>query len=82
MDMRIDAEQIEHVLSHLARLRQQRDQGNIDMLEGLRPSWLSVGAWDVVLEDLQAQRYKERARSVQLRLVKKDDQSATLGCPA
>ena len=52
MDMRIDAEQIEHVLSHLARLRQQRDQGHIDMLEGLRPSWLSVGAWDVVLEDL------------------------------
>jgi hypothetical protein len=71
MDMRIDAEQIEHVLSHLARLRQQRDQGHTDMLEGLRPSWLSVGAWDVVLEDLQAQRYKERARSVQLRLVKR-----------
>ena len=69
MDMRIDAEQIEQVLSHLARLRHQRDQGGTDVLESLRPSWLSVGAWDVIVEDLQAQRYRERTRDVRLRLV-------------
>ncbi len=69
MNMLIDAEQIERVLSHLARLRLQREQGDAGALESLRPRWLSASAWDVILEDLQAQRYRERARGVRLRLV-------------
>lgn len=69
MDVNIDAEQIEHVLSRLARLRHQRDQEDMDVLESLRPAWLGVDAWDIVLEDLEAQRYRERARVVRLRLV-------------
>ncbi len=69
MDMNIEAEQIEHVLSHLARLRHHRDPGDMDELESLRPAWLGLAAWDIVLEDLKAQRYTERARGVRLRLV-------------
>lgn len=69
MDTNIDAGQIEHVLSHLARLRQRRDQEDVDVLESLRPAWLGLDAWDIVLEDLRGQRYRERARVVRLRLV-------------
>ena len=58
----IDAEQTERVLSYLARLRHHRDQGEMDILDSLRPTWLGMAAWDVVLEDLETQRYKERAR--------------------
>ncbi len=62
----IDAKQTERVLSYLARLRHQRDQGEPDLLESLRPAWLGMDAWDVVLEDLENQRYKDRARVVRL----------------
>lgn len=70
MDAGIDARQIERVLSHLARLRHRRDQENMDALENLRPAWLGMDAWEVVLEDLEAQHYKERARVVRLQLVR------------
>jgi hypothetical protein len=56
----IDAEQTERVLSYLARLRHRRDQDEMDILESLRPTWLGMDAWDLVLEDLETQRYKER----------------------
>lgn len=69
MGTKVDAEQIERVLSHLARLRQRHDAADLDVLEGLRPAWLGMDAWDIVLEDLQAQRYRQRAHSVRLRLV-------------
>ncbi len=69
MDMGIGAEQIERVLNHLARLRQRGGQGDIDLLESLRPAWLGASAWDVVLEDLQAQRYRNPAGRATLRLV-------------
>jgi len=62
----IDAEQTERVLSYLARLRHHRDQGEMDLLESLRPTWLGMDAWDIVLEDLETQRYKERGRAVRL----------------
>lgn len=68
MDAGIDAKQTERVLSYLARLRHQRDQGEMDILESLRPTWLGMDAWDMVLEDLETQRYKERVRGVQLQL--------------
>jgi hypothetical protein len=69
MDAGIDAKQTERVLSHLARLKHHRDQGE-DVLESLRPAWLRADAWDIFLEDLEAQRYRERARIAQLQLVK------------
>jgi hypothetical protein len=69
MDGGIDARQIERVLSHLARLKHRGDQKEGDVLESLRPTWLRADAWDVVLEDLEAQRYHERARVPRLRLV-------------
>lgn len=59
----IDAEQTERVLSYLARLRHHRDQGEMDLLESLRPTWLGMDAWDMVLEDLETQRYRERGRA-------------------
>lgn len=62
MDAAIDAKQTERVLSYLARLRHHRDQGEMDLLESLRPTWLGMDAWDMVLEDLETQCYKERAR--------------------
>ena len=68
MDATIDAKQTERVLSYLARLRHHRDHGEMDILESLRPRWLGMDAWDMVLEDLETQRYKERARAVQLEL--------------
>lgn len=70
MDAGIDANQTERVLSQLARLRHHGDEG-LDVLESLRPAWLGPDAWDIVLEDLEAQRYRERARPpVRLQLVK------------
>lgn len=72
MNLDIDVEQTEHVLSYLARLRHDSGQEEMDMLESLRPTWLGMKAWDVVLEDLEAQHYRERkrARVAPLRLVK------------
>jgi len=70
MDATIDAKQTERVLSYLARLRHQRDQGEMDLLESLRPTWLGMDAWDMVLEDLETQRYKERARGERLELAR------------
>ncbi len=70
MDTAIDAKQTERVLSHLARLMHHRDQEGLDVLESLRPAWLGADAWDIVLEDLEAQRYRERARVARLQLVK------------
>lgn len=70
MDAGIDARQIERVLSHLARLRHRRDQEDMDALENLRPAWLGIDAWEVVLEDLEAQHYRERARVARLQLVR------------
>jgi hypothetical protein len=58
----IDAKQTERVLSYLARLRHHRDPEEMDLLESLRPTWLGMDAWDLVLEDLETQRYKERPR--------------------
>jgi hypothetical protein len=66
MDAAIDAKQTERVLSYLARLRHHRDQEEMDLLESLRPTWLGMDAWDVVLEDLETQRYKERPSAVGL----------------
>ena len=56
MDAGIDARQIERVLSHLARLQHCRDQEE-DVLDDLRPTWLGMDTWDVVLEDLEALHY-------------------------
>ncbi|HVX04383.1 MAG TPA: hypothetical protein VHA71_04590 [Rhodanobacteraceae bacterium] len=70
MDAAIDAKQTERVLSYLARLRHYRDQGEVDVLESLRPAWLGMDAWDVVLDDLETQRYKERKRVAQLELAR------------
>lgn len=67
--MDIDAKQIERVLSQLARLRHHCDQEQLDALEALRPAWLGVDAWDIVLEDLETERYKERPRTVRLQVV-------------
>ena len=69
MDAAIDAKQTERVLSYLARLRHYRDQQEETVLESLRPTWLGMDVWDVVLDDLETQRYRERARVAQLRLV-------------
>ncbi|MGH8162212.1 MAG: hypothetical protein ACRESR_08750 [Gammaproteobacteria bacterium] len=71
MDMGIDAKQTERVLSHLARLRHHCDREDMEgALESLRPAWLGGDAWDIVLEDLEAQRYRVRARVVRLQLVR------------
>ena len=70
MDAAIDAKQTERVLSYLARLRHLRDQGEMDILESLRPAWLGMDEWDIVLDDLETQRYKERKRVVRLELAR------------
>ncbi|MGN6789154.1 MAG: hypothetical protein ACTHJP_06440 [Rhodanobacteraceae bacterium] len=70
MDAGIDARQIERVLSHLARLGQCRDQDDGDDLENLRPAWLGTVAWEVVLDDLKTQYYRERKHVARLRLVR------------
>ena len=70
MDTGIDARQIEHVLGQLARLRHGREQKDTDALENLRPTWLGMDAWEVILEDLEAQHYRVRPRVARLQLVR------------
>ena len=70
MNVSSDAEQTECVLSHLARLSHRRDQNDMDTLEKLRPAWLGLDAWDIVLEELKVQRYQERAHAARPRLVR------------
>ena len=70
MDPSINPEQVESVLSHLARLRHHGSPAGTKALESLRPAWLGITAWDMLLEDLDAQRYRERKHAVRLRLVK------------
>jgi hypothetical protein len=45
----------------------------MDVLDSLRPSWLARDAWDILLDELETQRYRERpresARVVRLQLV-------------
>ena len=69
MRVSIDAEQIESMLGHLARLSHLRDQEDGNLLESLRPAWLGMAAWEILLEDLKAQRYRQRGHAVRLRLV-------------
>ena len=69
MDATIDARQVERVLSHLARVQHRRTYGGMDG-DDLRPSWLAFDAWEVILDDLETQRYRERARVAQLQLVR------------
>ena len=69
MDGGIDANQTERVLSYLARLKHQGDQAQRDVLDSLKPAWLGMDAWDVVLDDLEAQHYRNRARVVRLQVV-------------
>jgi hypothetical protein len=69
METGIDARQIERVLSHLARLKHRRDE-QADTLEDLRPSWLGPDAWEIVLEDLESQHYRQHARVARLQLVR------------
>lgn len=70
MDAPIDARQIERVLSHLARLRRHRDRVGVEALDQLRPPWLGPDAWEIILEELETQHYRERKRAAQLRLVR------------
>lgn len=61
MDTKIDAEQVERVLNCLAQRKQSQDLGDAaSRLEELRPPWLRAATWDVLLDDLAAQRYRER----------------------
>jgi hypothetical protein len=62
MDLGIDAAQTERVLSQLARLRHRGNREEMDVLDSLKPSWLGADAWDIILEDLDAQHYRERDR--------------------
>lgn len=70
MDAGIDAGQIERVLSHLARLKHRRNPEDAEVLDDLRPAWLRADTWDVVLEDLEVQHYRERPRTARLQLVR------------
>lgn len=70
MDTEIDAGQIERVLSHLAHLGHRREADDEDALDNLRPAWLKLDAWEVVLEDLTSQYYRERPRAAHLQLVR------------
>ena len=69
MNMRIDAEQIEYTLSYLANLRQRRSHADMETLETLRPAWIGLDAWDMLLDDVRSQRYRDPARRTHLRLV-------------
>lgn len=70
MDAGIDAKQIERVLSHLARLKHRRNPEDTDALDDLRPAWLRADTWDVVLEDLELQHFREHVRPASLQLVR------------
>lgn len=65
MDMNIDAEQIERVLSCLAQLRHDRDRNpnEVNVLDRVKPAWVRMDTWDAVLDDLEAQRYRELERA-------------------
>lgn len=69
MDVNIDVDQTERMLSHLARLRQRYNRDDMDALERLRPAWLGLDAWDIVLEELKMHRYRERPHMARPRLV-------------
>lgn len=61
MDTKIeDSEQTERVLARLARLRHSGEPSAQDALENLKPCWLGLDAWDVLLEELENQHYRER----------------------
>lgn len=67
MDVSIGTEQVERLLNCLAHLRHHRNRENVNILDGLRPAWMKMSAWDVILDDLEAQRYREpAARPVRL----------------
>jgi len=67
MDGSIGTEQVERVLNYLAHLRHYSDRENVNALDSLRPTWMKMSAWDVILDDLEAQRYREpAARPVRL----------------
>lgn len=70
MDAAIDAGQIERVLSHLARLKHRRDPDDAEALDSLRPAWLGMDAWDIVLEDLEGQHYRASVRPAALQVVR------------
>lgn len=70
METGVDARQIEYVLSHLARLRHRRGEDAAEALESLRPAWLGLDAWEVVLEDLESQHYRQRTSVARLQLVR------------
>lgn len=70
MNTEIDAGQIERVLSHLAHLQRHRDDEAQEALDDLRPGWLKLDAWEVVLEDLTTQYYRERPHRARLQLVR------------
>ncbi len=70
MDRGIDAGQIERVLSHLARLKHRRNPEDMDALDDLRPAWLGLDTWDVVLEDLEVQHFRAHARTASLQAVR------------
>lgn len=69
MIVNTDVEQTERMLSHLARLRQRYNRDDMDMLERLRPAWLGLDAWDIVLEELKIHRYRQRPHVARPRLV-------------
>lgn len=69
MNVNIDVDQTERMLSHLARLRQRYNRDDMDTLERLRPAWLGLDAWDIVLEELKMHRYRERPHMARPRLV-------------
>ena len=70
MEPGIDARQIEQVLSHLARLQHRRDHADADTLDELKPGWLDLDTWEVVLDDLETQRYQQHTRAPRLQLVR------------
>lgn len=70
MNRSIDAEQIDRTLSHLAQLRHQCCPEHVDVLDHLRPAWLAADTWDIVLEDIELQRYSARVSDRRLRLVR------------
>ena len=69
MNMRIGAEQIEYTLSYLANLRQRHSHADMEALEALRPAWIGLDAWDMLLDDVRSQRHTGRASRAHLRLV-------------
>ncbi len=69
MHTNISPEQVERMLSHLASLRLHRNRADLETLEALRPAWIGLDAWDMVLDDVTAQRFRDRVGGSRLRLV-------------